>query len=171
MRSKMNLDTIANLAIVGVCILIAVIGVKKFLVNDQHVATAGPRRGNVLQLAGVSWASSDRSVLLALNTRCHYCNDSSDFYRRLAPVAAAAHVPLFAIFPQPIDEARAHWISQNLPAAGVHFIQAPTGQLPISGTPTVILVDRKGVILRAWTGKQPISGEAEILHALQQQGG
>jgi hypothetical protein len=73
-----------------------------------------------------------------------------------------------AVFPQSIDEARAHWVSQNLPLTGVDFSQVSAGGLPVSGTPTLILVDRKGVVLRAWAGKQPASGEAEIIHAVQQ---
>lgn len=73
-----------------------------------------------------------------------------------------------AVFPQSTDVARTHWMSQSLPLTGVEFVQVPAGKLPISGTPTAVLLNRKGVILRAWTGKQPASGEAEIIHAIQQ---
>ena len=125
-------------------------------------------KGSQIELDGVSWGRADRTLVLALSTRCRYCNDSADFYRRLAPVAAAAGVPVVAVFPQSIDEARAQWASQNLPLTGVDFTQVSGGGLPVSGTPTLILVDRKGVVLRAWAGKQPASGEAEIIHAVQQ---
>jgi hypothetical protein len=165
---KNGLDVAANVAILCVCILIGVICVKKFLLSDPLNAVEMPRKGTRIELGGVSWGRADRTLVLALSTRCRYCNESADFYRRLAPVAAAAGVPVVAVFPQSIDEARAQWASQNLPLIGVDFTQTPTRGLPIPGTPTLILVDRKGVILRAWAGKQPASGEAEIIHAVQQ---
>lgn len=165
---KNGLDIAVNVAILGVCILIGIIGVKKFLLNDAHAAIQIPQKGLKIELAGVNWSRADRTLVLALNTQCHYCNDSADFYRRLAPAAASAGVPVVAVFPQSSDEARAHWSGQDLPLTGVEFIQAPPGRLPVSGTPTLLMVDRKGVILRAWTGKQPASGEAEILHSVQQ---
>jgi hypothetical protein len=165
---KSGLDVAANVAILCVCILIGVIGVKKFLLSDPRNVVDMPKKGSQIELDGVSWGRADRTLVLALSTRCRYCNDSADFYRRLAPVAAAAGVPVVAVFPQSIDEARAQWASQNLPLTGVDFTQVSGGGLPVSGTPTLILVDRKGVVLRAWAGKQPASGEAEIIHAVQQ---
>lgn len=165
---KSSLDVAANVAILCVCILILVIGAKKFLLSNPQRIAEIPRKGMRIELANANWGRAERTLLLALSTQCHYCNDSTDFYRRLAPVAAAAGVPIVAVFPQVTEEARAHWTEQNLPLAGVEFIQAPSGGLPIPGTPTLILVDRKGVVLRAWAGKQPASGEAEIIHAVQQ---
>lgn len=166
MKWKSGLDVAANVAILCVCILIGVIGFKKFVFTYSHNAVEIPRKGSRIELGGVNWDRAERTLVLALSTKCHFCNDSADFYRRLAP--AAAGVPVVAVFPQSTDEARAHWTGQNLPFGGVEFAQAPTGRLPISGTPTLILVDRKGVVLRAWAGKQLASGEAEIIHAVQQ---
>lgn len=164
---KNGLDVASNVAILCVCILIGIIGVKKFLLTDSHAAVMMPPKGARIELDRINWGRADHTLVLALSTHCHFCNESADFYRRLAPVAAAAKVPLVAVFPQPVDEARAHWISENLPLTGVDFIQSAAGSLPISGTPTLILVDRNGVVLRAWAGKQPTSGEAEIIHAVQ----
>jgi len=165
---KSGLDVAANVAILCVCILIGVIGVKKFLLSDPHSANDMPKRGSQIELSGVNWGRTERTLVLVLSTHCHFCNDSIDFYRRLTPAAAAAKVPVVAVFPQSVDEARAYWSNQNLPLTGVDFSKVPAEGLPISGTPTLILVDRKGVVLRAWAGKQPASGEAEIIHAVQQ---
>ena len=168
MKWKSGLDVAANVAILGVCILIGTIGVKKFLLNDPHAAADMLRKGSRMELPGVDWGRADRTLLLALSTQCHFCDESSEFYRRLAPKASAAGVPLVAVFPQSTNEAHTHWTSQSLPLTGVEFVQVPAGRLPISGTPTVVLINRKGVVLRTWTGKQPASGEAEIIREVQQ---
>jgi hypothetical protein len=35
------------------------------------------------------------------------------------------------------------------------------------GTPTMVLVDKKGMVLRVWVGKQPPQGEEEVWRALE----
>lgn len=164
---KSRLDIAASIAILCVCVLIGVIGVKKFLLGDSHHVVSLLKNGSRIELAGVDWSHADRTIVLALSTHCHFCDDSSGFYQRLLPVAGSAGVPVVAVFPQSVDEARAHWAAQHLPLSGIVVLHAPAGQLSISGTPTVILVNSKGVVLRAWTGEQSASGEAEIVHAVQ----
>lgn len=166
---KSGLDVAANLAILSVCILIGFIGVRKFLLGEAH-APEILREGSRLEIPSVDWSHANHTLVLVLSTGCHFCNESADFYRRLAPIASTARVPVVAVFPQPIEEARTHWTSQNLPLIGVSFAQVPGGKLPVAGTPTVILVDHKGVVLRAWTGKQTASGEAAIIDLVQEQG-
>jgi hypothetical protein len=167
-KTKSSLDVAVNIAILCTCILIIVIGVKKFLLSDAHSSGSMPQKGTHLRLDGVDWSRADRTIVLALSTQCHFCNESSVFYQRLENIAVTANEPLIAVFPQSVEEARSHWISQNISLAGVQFIQSPLEQLQVQGTPTLILVDRKGVVLRAWPGKQPESGEAEIIHAVRQ---
>ena len=117
-------------------------------------------------LVGVDWSRANRTLVLALSTRCHFCTESSEFYRRLTPAAISAGIPVVAVFPQPVEEAQEHWEAQKLPLYGLKFVQAK--QLPVSGTPTIILVDRSGTVIRTWAGKQQASGEADIIHNLQQ---
>jgi hypothetical protein len=50
----------------------------------------------------------------------------------------------------------------------VDFAQAPLDHVEVSGTPTLILVDRLGVVQRSWVGKQPAQGEAEVINTLEQ---
>lgn len=168
MKCKSGLDVAASVATLAVCVLIGVIGVKKFLLNDTRAPADVLRTGTRIVLPGVVWSHADRTLMLALSTQCHFCDESSEFYRRLEPEAVAARVPIVAVFPQPVDVARAHWTGESLPVSGIEFVQAPAGKLPISGTPTVALLDSKGIVLRAWTGKQPASGEAEIIHEVEQ---
>jgi len=165
---KNVLDMASSIAILCVCVLIGIIGVRKYLHSESLPSTDLPHKGTQIELAGIDWGAANRTLVLTLSTQCHFCNESSDFYRRLAPAAIAAKIPLVAVFPQSREEARAHWISEHLSTQGLEFVQVPSGRLPISGTPTLILVDHKGVVLRAWVGKLPPSGEAEVIHDVQQ---
>jgi hypothetical protein len=166
-RWKSGLELAANIAILCVCVLIGVIGVKKFLLNSPGAAVLMPQKGARFDLADVDWSRADRTLVMALSTQCHFCSESAGFYQRLLPAATVSKVPVVAVFPQPTNEAREYWTSRGLPLSGVALKQAPMERIQVSGTPTLIVVDRKGLILRAWAGKLPAQGEAEVIKAIQ----
>lgn len=68
MKWKCGLDVTANVAILCVCILIGVIGVKKFLLSDPHAAADMLQKGSRIELPGVDWGRADRTLMLALST-------------------------------------------------------------------------------------------------------
>jgi len=72
-----------------------------------------------------------------------------------------------AVFPQPTAEARQFWASHDLALSGVDLEQAPLDRINVSGTPTLILVDRKGLSAGAWAGKLAAPGEAEVIDQIQ----
>lgn len=159
-----------NIAIVSLCILIGLIGVKRYLLGPA-VAPPGilvPKQGSRIDLPGMDWRRPNRTLVMALSTGCHFCSESSGFYQRLLPAASASKTAVVAVFPQPTNEARSYWASHDLPFKGVDFAQAPLDHLEVSGTPTLILVDRLGVVQRSWAGKQPAQGEAEVINAVEQ---
>jgi hypothetical protein len=159
-----------NIAIFSLCILIGLIGAKRYLLGPV-VAPPGilaPKQGTRIDLPGVDWRRADHTLVMALSTGCHFCSQSSGFYQRLLPAASASKTAVVAVFPQPTNEARAYWASHDLPLTGVDFAQAPLDHVEVSGTPTLILVDRLGVVQRSWVGKQPAQGEAEVINTLEQ---
>jgi hypothetical protein len=159
-----------NIAIFSLCILIGLIGAKRYLLGPV-VAPPGilaPEQGTRIDLPGVDWRRADHTLVMALSTGCHFCSQSSGFYQRLLPAASASKTAVVAVFPQPTNEARAYWASHDLPLTGVDFAQAPLDHVEVSGTPTLILVDRLGVVQRSWVGKQPAQGEAEVINTLEQ---
>ena len=165
---KTRLDVAVNVAILCVCVLIAVIGVKKFLLNNAPPAASMPKTGTHLNLAGVDWSRADRTLVMALSTQCHFCSESAGFYQRLLRAASVSKVPVVAVFPQPTAEAREYWASHGLAPSGVDLEQAPLARISVSGTPTLIVVDRKGLIAGAWVGKLAARGEAEVIKQIQE---
>lgn len=165
---KNGLETATNIAVLCVCILIAFIGVRKFLFTESSAPTiATPKKGDHLDLPGVDWSRSDRTLVMALSTQCHFCSESVGFYQRLVPLASASKVAIVAVFPQPTNEARDYWTENQLPSADVDLQQSNLAHIEVFGTPTLLVVNRKGLIVRAWTGKLPAQGEAEVIKAVQ----
>ena len=163
---KSVLEACTNVAILCVCLLIGVIGVKKFLLNSSPTPDITLKQGMQFSVENVNWSRADRTLVMALSTQCHFCSESSGFYQQLLPAAVASKVPVVAVFPQTTSEAQDYWTGHNLPLDGVKLTQESLDRIQVMGTPTLIVVDRTGHILRAWAGKLPAQGEAEVIKAI-----
>ena len=164
---KTRLDVAVNVAVLCLCVLTAVIAVKKFLLNNAPSTLSIPKNGTHLSLSGVDWGRANRTLVMGLSTKCHFCSESTGFYQRLLKAAIASSVPVVAVFPQPTSEAQQYWASHDIALSGVDLQQARLDSISVSGTPTLIVVDRKGLIVGAWVGKLAAAGEAEVIKQIQ----
>jgi hypothetical protein len=101
-----RLETIANIAIIVVAILLSVVLVKNFILtraadgNHQH-ARNSIRKGEKVPLQNMDWAKNSKTVLLALQKECRFCSESAPFYQRLVQgTAQRSDVHLVAVLPQ-----------------------------------------------------------------------
>jgi Redoxin len=131
----------------------------------QPVATAAAAGTNLKgRLPGVDWSRNGRTLVLAISTQCHFCRESTPFYRKLQQ-EAGKNVKMVAVLPQPVAEAE-----QYLNGEGVHVDQvkqASLGTIGIHGTPTMLLVDGKGVVAKVWTGKLSEPEQEQVLSILR----
>jgi thioredoxin-related protein len=63
------------------------------------------------------------------------------------------------------EDARDYLKSKDLTA--IEFVVRPSASFEVRATPTLLLVDRSGVVLEQWIGKLPPSVENELLNKLQ----
>ncbi len=149
-----RLDLMANVAVIVTSV--ALLG---FLGNSFYESHNAPQPsvsqaralvGSTVQLAGVDFTRKDRTLLIAISSTCHYCKESEPFYRQLAQTPSTT-TNLVAVLPmpQPAAESYVHSsISSSLKA-----ISSPLNTMGVSGTPTLLLVDRDGKVINAWVGK------------------
>jgi thiol-disulfide isomerase/thioredoxin len=116
---------------------------------------------------GVDNASADRTLVLFVSTHCGYCEKSVPFYKelsaRLSEGAAGRKRRLVAVFPQDAGEVSQYKAAKGLEIEAV--AGAVLGELGVSGTPTMLLVSREGVVLRAWMGAPPQETQRAITAA------
>jgi hypothetical protein len=169
---KNGLEIATNVAILCVCILIGAIAIRRFLLVDPlGSAPSVPPPGTQLSLPGVEWSRANRTLLMVLSTQCHFCSESADFYRRLLPEARARNIPVVAAFAQSPEEARQYLGNLGLPLSSIAVTQTPPAVLQVPGTPTVMVVDGKGLVIRAWAGKLPAQTEGEVFMEINSSGG
>jgi hypothetical protein len=165
-KMKASIEIAANVVI----ILLAVVIGSVFL-NDRF-GTPGPEPNQVkagdrlVGLDGWDWGAHDRTLLLVLRKGCHFCEDSAPFYQRLVAKQQqdGSNTVIVAAFPDTADAVKEVVQSERL---GVQALaQVPLEKLKVSGTPTLVLVDRNGTVLSTWIGMLSPRQELEVISAI-----
>jgi len=161
-----KLDIAANVATVGVAVLVSAALIKVYLVPSSQ---AGLRSRTISapqgaqppaevavganlsgRIPGVDWKKNGRTLVLAISTQCHFCKDSAPFYRKLQE-QVGRNLKTVAVLPQPVAEAEQYLKSEGVRVGEVK--QLSMGDIGVQGTPTLFLVDSAGVVTKVWVGK------------------
>ncbi|HEY0782350.1 MAG TPA: hypothetical protein VGE98_07850 [Thermoanaerobaculia bacterium] len=167
---KSKLDVATNVAIIGVCLIAGFVLIR----NNFFPPTPPPPPGSVQvgdkidALAKLVPAGAEKAMVVAIQPTCHFCNESMPFYKQLVDKRnqSGSAVKLIAAVPSPQakDEEAQHLASAGATMDGVQPVDYRA--IKVSGTPTVILVDRQGKVLSVWVGKLEGPGEQEVLKKL-----
>jgi hypothetical protein len=164
-----TLEVTTNLAVLALCITIAVVLVRgrqplqtsTSTVSDVHKGQAFPAIENV------SYDKAESTLVLALNTQCKFCNESLPFYRKLLSTHSPSN-QIAVIFPNPDREVR-EFIEQA--KLSVHAVgEQDFSKFQIDGTPTLVLVGRDGKVRDLWAGELSAAGEKQVMSAIQKGG-
>jgi thiol-disulfide isomerase/thioredoxin len=166
--SKLNskVELVANCLIVVVAVLLIGVIAQKYLFNS---APAQPERvqptvGKRINLENVDFSTQPKTVVLALQTTCHFCNESAPFYKRLLDETKGKNIKFVAVFPTKTEDSEKHL--KELGITGFEVKQAPISAIDASGTPTLILTNAKGEVEKFWIGKLPAEKESEVINQL-----
>ena len=105
--------------------------------------------------------------MLAVRVECSHCRASVPFYRQLQSMVPTKNnrVGIIALFPNPPDKVRAFLDEFHLDMPVVP--STPLARLAVSGTPTLILADSKGTVIRVWVGELDAEEQRELLTQLR----
>lgn len=166
-------EFVANAAIIIAALLLSTALVKNtFLSTHNHGETgAQPTNtndtivGKNLVIPGVDLAQSDKTLIFALQPSCRFCTDSAPFYKRIAETNAVSKAQLVAVSPQSIGDTKAYLELLGVPIERIAQIKLNT--IGVSGTPSLLLVNKSGSVTKAWVGRLSGVQEEEVLSSLQ----
>ena len=168
MASKFTrtIEVTTNIAIIVVAILLGVVLVKNYLLSGPKPDASAPPTvptGTQLSLEGVDWGAKKRTLLMVLSDSCRFCTESAEFYKKLAQERAKHDdVRIIAVLPQDVSAGQAYLNKLGVSVDEVR--QSPLDAVGVKATPTLILVDDKGVVTASWVGKLPPDKESEVLN-------
>ena len=162
-------ERVTTVAMVGA--FASCVGMFSLSVYDRVMRTttteASLRIGDRLgDLAGITFASRDHTLLVALRSSCHFCSESLPLYRQVVATRDAGRWPLriAAVCMEPLSECMEYLRRNSLTVDQI--VEADRHSLRVTGTPTVLLVNKSGRIDRIWVGHLSPSKETELLTTL-----
>ena len=177
-----RLEVLANVAVIITSVILCSVLVKKYFLSStkqeasveaaqsKSPASSMSRRpsiqaGTKMSLVGIDWSKSNRTVVLALSTGCHFCSESAPFYQKLQQ-QKPNNVRIVAILPQPVEDGRNYLTKLGVSLNEV--VQAPLASVGVSGTPTLLLINHDGVVTDSWVGKLSDGEAARVINRINQ---
>jgi hypothetical protein len=86
MRAK--LEAVANAAVILMAFAVGYVALARYAAAN-HAPRSVAAGDRLARVPGLDWNQHEHTLVLALNTGCHFCEQSVPFYQRLAE----AHAP------------------------------------------------------------------------------
>lgn len=142
--------------------------------QNPHLASllAGPQRiaqvGSHLEpLPGYRWDRHGTTLVIALKSGCPYCEASMGFYGRIADLwrnGALNAYPL-VLYSDPASDVRPEIRGMQ------RITRLGYSRIGIASTPTVLLVDSQGIVVKKWPGQLPLPEVERLLASLRSSSG
>jgi hypothetical protein len=162
---KTKIEFVANLVVILFAIVVGTVFIRDRFAPSPPGSIEVKAGDKLTKIAGWDWGAHDRTLVLVLKKGCHFCEDSAPFYQRLAAQQKerGSHAAIVALFPDDAEVAKEVVQSEGLGVEAVAGV--PLERLNVSGTPTLLLVDRTGTVLKAWMGVLSPRQELEVIKA------
>ncbi|MGD0832776.1 MAG: hypothetical protein ABR907_17735 [Terracidiphilus sp.] len=155
-----RLETIANISvIVAAVVLVAFFGRQEFQRHAESIKPASTLVGQTVTLPGVRFGQQSKTLVLAISTHCHFCRDSEPFYKDLV-ARSQGRLKIVAVLPESLDESEPY-VRQSI-APSIQVVSSRLDLMGVSGTPTLLLIDRSGKVQQAWVGKLDDKGQQQV---------
>jgi hypothetical protein len=161
---KHRLEIVTNVIVLAVTLLVGARFIESTFFPRELTLKAGQK---IPEISGYSWSKTP-TLVLALKKGCHFCEESMPFYRRLLAMQQAGQLNarLVALFPDGSTDVTEVMESQKLAIPAFPAIRLDTFR--VSGTPTLILVDQNGRVVKPWVGRQDVAGENDVIRTIGQ---
>ena len=161
-----KIEAIGNVIVILLAVVVGSVFLKDRFSAHLRQAKEVKAGDRLTRLDGWDWAAHDRTLVLALRKGCHFCEDSAPFYQRLLSEHSrdGSSTAIVAAFPDAADA-----VEEVVQSEGLHvraLAGIPPEKLNVSGTPTLLLVDRRGTVLKVWIGMLSPREELEVMKAL-----
>jgi len=151
---RANIELVAQVVVAIAIVITAGFLVKRTVFPGQSNGARGPAitAGERLNVPTIDWEQNKKSLVFFLKKDCPYCTSSADFYRQLMDEATKRDVKCIAVLPNSPEDARKYLQYLELPFENIYT--GPVEGSKIQGTPTIVFVDKNGIVKSVWIGAQ-----------------
>lgn len=166
-----KLEKLTHVLLIAVCcgslFLLAERRLKSKVTTNRVGVVRQTQIGKALRLAGANWEESRLNVVIGLRSTCPFCAASLPFYKRLSEISRQrrGEVSVLVVSPEKEDSVEAF-----LSRAGVsvdRIFRSALEPLGVDGTPTIFVVDSRGIVRDQFAGKLEDQREKTLLAKLE----
>jgi rhodanese-related sulfurtransferase len=155
-----------NLLLIGAALALAGYGVRSYLLGKAQGQAARKRNAGINGVDEINFGSGNYALLFALDTKCGFCRAAAPFYQKaIHERGSNSNVRLVALFSQSPGAGRNY--AEGLGLQFDEVEQANLDAFQVRGTPTLILSDSNGKVLRRWVGALSAQQQQEILQVVR----
>lgn len=159
-RTAQRLEVLSNVAVIIAAVVLVTILVRREWPSPQP-GSAASLQGKTIDFAALNGTPAKRSLIMFISETCHFCEKEMPFYRTLRETLPSG-TSLVAVFPQHESDPGNFLAARSVQVDHVSSSDA-LAHIGVMSTPTLLLVDQRGTVKRAWVGAQPEANHKEIL--------
>jgi len=170
-RFSRLIEIVANIATILAAVLLSIVLVKTYFLPTPSRSPLPVRAAESVtvgaslkkQLPDIDFNKNGQTLILVLSSHCHFCTESAPFFRQLSEKSGKGF-KIVAVLPQSVAEAQDY-----LKREGVHvdqLKQISLDTLGVAGTPTMLLLDKRGTVMESWVGILNPEAQRQALKAI-----
>ena len=145
------LNRIVNFAVLAACLAVLVhLGLYAYHSRTPSRPPVYAKGTRISDTADLNFGSARRTLILITASKCHFCQDSMPFYKRLTSRAHKLGIRVLGLSAENLDTHREFLAHNGIYTDGV--ASASLNKVNFHGTPTLIEVDNKGIVITSWEG-------------------
>jgi thioredoxin-related protein len=164
---KNRAEFVANISLIISCAVFLVFLMTSYLSPRNGLQpTISSSLGRTLSAEEIDWSQSERTLVIFFQKGCRFCEESISFYHRITrEFLSESSLRIVVGFPNNLDDNTLYLREKTIDVKQVK--ELPFNKFGVQGTPTLLLVNRNGVVVNQWVGKLPPLVEDEILRVLR----
>ncbi len=164
-------DSITTVLVVAVFLTVAGMYLhgRFFKKQVDPLGSTIPKESRIADALPIEYKTHSRTLILALDKDCVYCERSVGFYKRLLDLQVT-NTQFVAVLSNDAWDAKQYLRKEGLERLP-HLANIPLGQLKITALPTLILVDRFGRVLESWSGELDDERQGQVVKAVSNRSG
>ena len=149
---RANIELVLNIVVAVAIVIVTAAVVKRYAFSPSPVMSPRITKGDRLYVPNVNWEQNEKTLVFFLIKDCPYCQSVAPLYRQLIADASSRNVKVLAILPN-AKEAKEYVQLLELPITNLQIGSLASYKIP--GAPSVLFVDKQGIVKSAWLGAMP----------------
>jgi thioredoxin-related protein len=162
-----KLEALTNIATVITCAVICVVLLARTgTSDDRRGEDPSYKLGETVDIKNVDYSLAPKTLVMFVRSNCRFCTNSMELYRKIieSPAHRNGQFRVVAITPEESEVTAEYLSSHEVVVDGV--VSVGQTETRFSGTPTLLVVDKRGKITGSMRGQLPEKQARELLRIL-----